>query len=69
LERKLAAQLSLGPNASTADAAYEALLLAAHYIRDHPLSGEGGYRAEIRSTDANVARDCLKSDTRDHHDQ
>jgi hypothetical protein len=59
---------SLGPNASTLDAAYEAILLATNYIRDHPLTNEEGTLAEIQSTDANVTRDCLKSNTSDHHD-
>ena len=59
---------SLGLNASTVDTAYEAMLLATNYIHDHPLNNEEGHLAEIRSTDANVARDCLKLDTRDHHD-
>src|ERR1700733_14342799 len=58
-----------GPNASTSDAAYEAILLATNYIRDRlPVDEERGL-TEIRSTDANVARDCLKSGNRDHHEQ
>jgi hypothetical protein len=58
----------LGPNASTSDAAYEAVLLATNYIRDRlPVDEERGL-TEIRSTDANVARDCLKSGNRDHHE-
>ena len=59
----------LGPNASTADAAYKAILLAANYICDHFPNGEEGGLTEIRSTDANVARDCLKPGTCDHQDQ
>jgi len=58
----------LGPNASTSDAAYEAILLATNYIRDHLPNNEEGGLTEIRSTDAKIARDCLKSGTRDHHD-
>jgi hypothetical protein len=58
----------LGPNASTSDAAYKAILLATDYIRDHPPNSKEGGPTEIRSTDANVARDCLKSGTRDHHE-
>jgi hypothetical protein len=57
----------LGPNASTSDAAYEAVLLATKYICDLP-DGEEGGPTEIRSTDANVARDCLKSNIRDHQE-
>ena len=53
---------SLGPNSCTSDTALEALLLVTHYIRD----GEGVNHTEIRSTDTNVARDCLKAGTRDH---
>jgi len=44
----------IGPNASTADAAYEAIILATNYIRDHPPEADGG-PTDIRSTDANVA--------------
>ena len=47
----------------------EAILLATSYMRDYPTGGEEGAQVEIRSTDANVARDCLKPDTRNHHDQ
>ena len=58
----------LGPNASTSDAAYEAIQLATNYIHDHFPNGEAGGPTEIRSTDAKVARDCLKLGTRDHHE-
>ena len=58
----------LGPNTSTLDAAYKAILLATNYIRDRlPVDKERGL-TEIRSTDANVARDCLKSGNRNHHE-
>jgi hypothetical protein len=60
---------NLGPSASTTDAAFEAILLATNYIRDHHEGEEEGAHVEIRSTDAKVARDCLKSGSRDHHDQ
>jgi hypothetical protein len=58
----------LGSNASTPDAAYEAILLATNYIRDHLPNGEEGGPTETLSTDAKVARDCLKSDTHDHRE-
>ena len=58
----------IGPNASTADAAHEAILLATSYIHEH-LQSEEHALIEIRSTDANIARDCLKSNSRDHHVQ
>src|ERR1700733_13908130 len=70
--RKLGTQRSVlaqtrAPRSS--DAAYEAILLATNYIRDRlPVDEERGL-TEIRSTDANVARDCLKSGNRDHHEQ
>ena len=60
---------NLGPNSSTSDAAFEAILLATNYIRDHPINDEDATPVEIRSTDANIARDCLKSGTRNHQDQ
>ena len=58
----------IGPNASTADAAHEAILLATSYIHKH-LQSEEHALIEICSTDANVARDCLKSNSRNHHVQ
>jgi hypothetical protein len=49
------------------DAAYEAVLLATKYICDLP-DGEKGGPTKIRSTDANVARDCLKLNICDHQE-
>jgi hypothetical protein len=46
---------------------YEAILLATNYICDHPPNREEGLATKIQSTDANVARDCLKLDTHNHH--
>ena len=58
----------MGPNTSTADAAYEAITLATSYIRDHLPDGEASGLAEIRSTDANATKNCLKTGSRDHHE-
>ena len=59
----------LGPNASTMDAAYEAILLVANDIRNHIPIDQGRRLVEIRLTNAIVARDCLKACSRDHQEQ
>ncbi len=56
----------LGTNASTADAAHEAIQLAAESLLDSLPTLDNCTLVTIRSTDATVTRDCLKSGTRDH---
>ena len=58
----------MGPNTSTADAAYEAITLATSYIQDHLPDGEASGLTKIQSTDANTAKNCLKTGSRDHHE-
>ena len=58
----------LGPNASTSDTAYEAIILATNYIWDCLLKDKERGPTEIQLTDFNVARDGLKLGSCDHHE-
>src|SRR6266403_627337 len=59
----------LGPNAGTADAAHEAIQLAAEFLLNSLLTLDNCNQVTIQSTDTTVARDCLKQGACDHHIQ